>query len=111
MALFAGGDYTADGATAEGLLVVAGDAAFAKASGGVFNIGRVGAGSGFLPSPGSVMLAMGGDLTIARGTTVDIGHGLTPEPTGRRCSRSPPRSSTARRPSTSGRSPSGPPSW
>ncbi|MET9725124.1 hypothetical protein [Streptomyces zaomyceticus] len=47
VALFAGGDYTADGTTAEaeGMLVVAGDAALANASGGVFNVGRVGAGS------------------------------------------------------------------
>ncbi|MFE5657564.1 choice-of-anchor A family protein [Streptomyces sp. NPDC056517] len=79
VALFAGGDYTADGASAEaeGLLVVGGNATFAKASGGVFNVGRAGAGSGIVPPPGSVMLAVGGDLAIAGGTTVDVGHGLT----------------------------------
>ncbi|MEV8624457.1 choice-of-anchor A family protein [Streptomyces sp. NPDC051079] len=82
VALFAGGDYTADGGTAEaeGLLVVGGNATFAKTSGGVFNVGRVGAGSGILPPSGSVMLAVGGDLKIAQGTTVDVGHGLTAGP-------------------------------
>ncbi|MET7754651.1 choice-of-anchor A family protein [Streptomyces sp. NPDC005389] len=79
VALFAGGDYTADGASAEaeGLLVVGGNATFAKASGGVFNVGRAGAGSGIVPPPGSLMLAVGGNLAIAGGTTVDVGHGLT----------------------------------
>ncbi|TXS08022.1 choice-of-anchor A family protein, partial [Streptomyces sp. adm13(2018)] len=79
VSLFAGGDYTADGASAEaeGLLVVGGNATFAKASGGVFNVGRAGAGSGIVPPAGSVMLAVGGDLSIAAGTTVDVGHGLT----------------------------------
>ncbi|MFH8727147.1 choice-of-anchor A family protein [Streptomyces termitum] len=82
VALYAGGDYTADGGTAEaeGLLVVGGDATFAKASGGVFNVGRVGAGSGILPESGALMLAVGGDLGIASGTTVDVGHGLTTGP-------------------------------
>ncbi|MFC8710135.1 choice-of-anchor A family protein [Streptomyces sp. NPDC057197] len=82
VALFAGGDYTVDGssAEAEGLLVVKGKATFAKSAGGVFNIGRVGAGSGILPPSGSVMLAVGGDLTVAKGTTVDVGHGLTAGP-------------------------------
>ncbi|MFF9011411.1 choice-of-anchor A family protein [Streptomyces sp. NPDC014870] len=61
MALYAGGDYMVDGgsAEAEGLLVVRGNATFAKKSGGVFNVGRVGAGSGILPESGSVMLAVG----------------------------------------------------
>ncbi|MEU7017596.1 choice-of-anchor A family protein [Streptomyces sp. NPDC046385] len=82
VALYAGGDYTADGGTAEaeGLLVVGGNATFAKTSGGVFNVGRVGAGSGILPPSGSVMLAVGGDLRIAAGTTLDVGHGLTAGP-------------------------------
>jgi choice-of-anchor A domain-containing protein len=82
VALFAGGNYTVDGgsAEAEGLLVVKGDATFAKQSGGTFNVGRVGAGSGILPDSGDVMLAVGGDLSIARGTTVDVGHGLTAGP-------------------------------
>ncbi|MEV7169731.1 choice-of-anchor A family protein [Streptomyces sp. NPDC093224] len=82
VALYAGGNYTADGGTAEaeGLVVVRGNATFAKTSGGVFNIGRVGAGSGILPPSGSVMLAVGGDLEIAKATTVDVGHGLTAGP-------------------------------
>ncbi|MFE6662840.1 choice-of-anchor A family protein [Streptomyces sp. NPDC057697] len=79
VALFAGGDYTVDGssAEAEGLLVVKGDATLAKDSGGIFNIGRVGAGSGILPDAGELMLAVGGNLTIAKGTKVDVGFGLT----------------------------------
>ncbi|MFJ8542077.1 choice-of-anchor A family protein [Streptomyces sp. NPDC093586] len=82
VALFAGGDYTADGGTAEaeGLLVVKGDASFAKSGGGVFNVGRVGAGSGILPASGNVMLAVGGGLSVGKGTTVDVGHGLTAGP-------------------------------
>lgn len=82
VALYAGGDYTADGATAEaeGLLVIGGNATFAKGSGGTFNVGRVGAGSGILPDSGAVMLSVGGNLTIARGTRVDVGHGLTAGP-------------------------------
>ncbi|MGW4647968.1 choice-of-anchor A family protein, partial [Kitasatospora sp. NPDC004289] len=83
VALFAGGGYTVDGgaAEAEGLLVVAGNATFAKSpGGGVFNVGRVGAGSGILPAGGQVMLAVGGDLRIAKGTTLDVGSGLTTGP-------------------------------
>ncbi|MFJ5877132.1 choice-of-anchor A family protein [Streptomyces sp. NPDC093088] len=82
VALYAGGDYTADGGTAEaeGLLVIGGNATFAKASGGTFNVGRVGAGSGILPDSGAVMLSVGGNLTITRGTRVDVGHGLTAGP-------------------------------
>ncbi|MEU8136208.1 choice-of-anchor A family protein [Streptodolium elevatio] len=82
VALYAGGDYTVDGgaAEAEGLLVVNGRATFAKSPAGVFNVGRVGAGSGILPTSGSVMLAVGGDLSIAEGTRLDVGSGLTAGP-------------------------------
>ncbi|MGW4348469.1 choice-of-anchor A family protein [Streptomyces sp. NPDC004690] len=82
VALFAGGNYAVDGASAEaeGLLAVKGNATFAKSGGGVFNVGRVGAGSGILPPSGSVMLAVGGDLAISQGTTVDVGHGLAQGP-------------------------------
>ncbi|MDI2130076.1 choice-of-anchor A family protein [Yinghuangia seranimata] len=82
VALFTGGNYTVDGAAAEaeGLLVVQGKATFAKDNGGIFNVGRVGAGSGIIPAPGDVMLAVGGDLAIAKGTTVDVGSGLTAGP-------------------------------
>ncbi len=81
IALFAGGDYTAKGgsAEAEGLLVVGGNATFAK-SGGVFNVGRVGMGSGIIPKSGDVMLAVGGDLSVDKGVTLDVGHGLTSGP-------------------------------
>lgn len=81
VALFAGGDYTAEGgsAEAEGLLVVGGNATFAK-NGGVFNVGRVGMGSGIIPASGDVMLAVGGDLSVHKGVTLDVGHGLTSGP-------------------------------
>ncbi|KDN82021.1 choice-of-anchor A family protein [Kitasatospora cheerisanensis] len=78
VALFAGGSYSVDGggAEAEGLLVVGGDASFAKNPGGVFNVGRAGAGSGILPAGGELMLAVGGRISVAKGTTVDVGAGL-----------------------------------
>ncbi|WP_017539764.1 choice-of-anchor A family protein [Nocardiopsis halophila] len=79
VALFAGGDYTATGgsAEAEGLLVVKGDAEFDKASGGVYNVGRVGVGSGIHPTPGQAMLTVGGDMAVGEGTTVDVGHAVS----------------------------------
>ncbi|WFR84348.1 choice-of-anchor A family protein [Arthrobacter sp. Y-9] len=82
VALFAGGDYTVTGsaAEAEGLLVIKGDARFHKIPGGIFNVGRVGAGSGIVPTPGETMLAVGGGMLIDSGTTVDVGHGLTDGP-------------------------------
>jgi len=65
---------TGDAAEAEGLIVVKGDARFDKA--GIFNVGRVGFGSGIFPPGGSVMLAIGGDGLVTGRTTVDVGHGV-----------------------------------
>ncbi|KQM81342.1 choice-of-anchor A family protein [Agromyces sp. Leaf222] len=78
VAVFAGGDYRVEGAAAEseGLLLVAGDATFAKTSGGVFNIGSAGYGSGITPAGGSQMLAIGGDLSTANGTQLHVGANL-----------------------------------
>ncbi|WP_119697942.1 choice-of-anchor A family protein [Microbacterium halotolerans] len=74
VAVYAGGDYTVLDAAAEseGLLVVAGDANIDK-TGGVFNVGSVGVGSGIAPAGGDTMLAVGGSLGIADGTRVDVG--------------------------------------
>lgn len=82
VALFAGGDYTVtdSAAEAEGLVVVKGNARFHKVPDGIFNIGRVGAGSGIIPTPGETMLAIGGGMLVDAGTTVDVGHGLTQGP-------------------------------
>ncbi|GAA1988656.1 hypothetical protein GCM10009718_27780 [Isoptericola halotolerans] len=75
VAVYAGGDYLAAGTAAEseGLLLVRGDATFAKDSGGVFNVGSVGVGSGISPAPGETMLAVGGDLVVADSTEVHVG--------------------------------------
>lgn len=75
VAVYAGGDLlTSDGAAeAEGLVVVAGDAAFDSAAPGTFNVGWVGVGSGVAPTPGAVMLAVGGDLTVGAQTILDVG--------------------------------------
>lgn len=83
VAVFAGGDFVADGAAAEseGLLVVMGDATFDKATAGRFNVGWVGVGSQAAPTPGSTMLAVGGALTVGAGTVLDVGSGAS-EPGG-----------------------------
>jgi len=79
VAVYAGGDFRAGASAAEseGLLLVRGDAVFDKPSGGVFNVGVVGAGSGIVPPGGSTMLAVGGDLTVAPTTIVDVGANIT----------------------------------
>lgn len=85
VAVFAGGDFLADGESAEseGLLVVMGDATFDKSSGGTFNVGWVGVGSQAAPAPGSVMLAVGGALNVGTDTTLDVGSGaVSPEGAG-----------------------------
>jgi choice-of-anchor A domain-containing protein len=73
VAVYAGQDFTAeaDSAELEGLLVVAGDATFSTP--GRFNVGWVGVGSAAAPYPGSVMLAVGGDVTVDLGTVLDVG--------------------------------------
>lgn len=75
VAIYAGQDFRAEAgaAEAEGLLVVQGDADFSKAAGGTFNVGWVGVGSGVAPTPGEIMLAVGGDLSVGAGTVLDVG--------------------------------------
>ncbi|MFD4992485.1 DUF5979 domain-containing protein [Cellulosimicrobium cellulans] len=76
VAVYAGGDYTAAGTSAEseGVLVVRGNASFETP--GSFNVGSVGAGSGITPAPGSPMLHVGGVMSIAAGTNVIVGANL-----------------------------------
>lgn len=75
VAIYAGEDFRSEGAAAEaeGLVVVQGDADFSRVGGGTFNVGWVGVGSGVVPSPGEVMLAVGGDLSVGAGTVLDVG--------------------------------------
>jgi choice-of-anchor A domain-containing protein len=75
VAVFAGGDFVAfaGAAESEGLMVVGGDATFDKTNGGTFNVGWVGVGSAVAPTPGSVMLAVGGGLTVGIRTILDVG--------------------------------------
>ncbi|RXR25379.1 choice-of-anchor A family protein [Oerskovia turbata] len=77
VSVYVGGDFTAheNAAESEGLLVVHGDASFERE--GLFNVGIVGAGSGAVPTPGSTMLAVGGNLTIGPSSAVDVGAGAT----------------------------------
>ncbi|MFF2620917.1 choice-of-anchor A family protein [Oerskovia jenensis] len=77
VAVYVGGDFTANenAAESEGLLVVHGNASFER--NGIFNVGIVGAGSGSAPTPGSTMLAVGQDLTIGPSSAVDVGAGAT----------------------------------
>jgi choice-of-anchor A domain-containing protein/LPXTG-motif cell wall-anchored protein len=84
VAVFAGGDFLADAASAEseGLMVVMGDATFDKDPGGRFNVGWVGVGSQVAPTPGSVMLAVGGGLTVGANTVLDVGSGARDADTG-----------------------------
>ncbi|MFF2487792.1 choice-of-anchor A family protein [Microbacterium sp. NPDC058062] len=74
VAVYAGGDFSAlpSSAEVEGLVVVAGSADFAGNNGTV-NVGWVGVGSGVAPTPGEVMLAVGGDLSVGAGTVLDVG--------------------------------------
>jgi choice-of-anchor A domain-containing protein len=77
VAMYVGGDFRAveNAAESEGLMVVHGNASFER--NGIFNVGIVGAGSGAAPTPGSTMLAVGGDLTIGPSSAVDVGAGTT----------------------------------
>lgn len=73
VSLFVGGDLkVAPGAgEAEGVNVVVGDASYENS--GTFDIGAVGTGSGITPSPMSTVLRVGGNLSIADGTNLDVG--------------------------------------
>ncbi|MBP2413067.1 choice-of-anchor A domain-containing protein [Arthrobacter stackebrandtii] len=73
--VFVGGNFSVAemAAEAEGLLVVMGDAEFAKAERGNYNVGIVGVGSQIVPTPGSDMLLVGGSVS-SNGTVIDVGN-------------------------------------
>ncbi|MFT4259300.1 choice-of-anchor A family protein [Microbacterium sp.] len=75
VAIYAGRNFTASASSAEveGVLVVGGDATFDMTPPRGFNIGTVGVGSGVVPSPGSPMLVVGGDLVATTGNSIDVG--------------------------------------
>lgn len=79
VAVYSGGDFlaTSSAAESEGLLLVRGNATFDKTSGGVFNVGAVGAGSGIVPAGGQTMLAVGGDLVVGPTTSLHVGANIT----------------------------------
>ena len=56
----------------EGTFVIGQNATFN--SGAYFNVGTVGAGSQYVPAPGSDMLTVGGDLTIPSPFDVEVGN-------------------------------------
>jgi choice-of-anchor A domain-containing protein len=78
VSVYAGKDYSATtgDAESEGLLVVMGDATFGGTGGGTFTVGSVPIGSQVAPSPGTDMLAVGGDLTVAPNARLSVGLGV-----------------------------------
>ncbi|GAB3800374.1 hypothetical protein GCM10028798_14780 [Humibacter antri] len=78
VAVYSGGDFTASGTAAEseGLLVAMGGMTVDKQPAGVFNVGVVVGGSEYLPAAGSVMLAVGSDLNVVTGNTLDVAHNV-----------------------------------
>jgi len=67
---------TGDATAAEGLVVALGDASFARATPGTYQVGVTSVGSQVPPYANSDMLVVGGALTGDPGTHVDIGSGL-----------------------------------
>ncbi|WP_165314330.1 choice-of-anchor A family protein [Agromyces protaetiae] len=80
VSVFVGGDFQVLGssAEAEGNLVVMGSAEFNRGIQGTYNLGVVGVGSRVPPPPGSDMLLVGGDLTIADTTDLQVGGFSSP---------------------------------
>ncbi|MFD6178802.1 MULTISPECIES: choice-of-anchor A family protein [unclassified Isoptericola] len=74
VAVYVGGDYVAHQAAAEseGRLVVAGST---TVDAGLLNLGRVGVGSGVVPTPGDVLVSAG-DVTVSPGSRLDVNHGV-----------------------------------
>jgi len=70
---YVGGDAQFLNAENEGLQVVTGDLLVDRAGDGEYNMAYVGVGSQSLPADGELMLAVGGNLTIAPGTTIPVG--------------------------------------
>jgi choice-of-anchor A domain-containing protein len=78
VSVYAGKGYTATtgDAESEGLLVVMGDATFGGTRDGTFTVGSVPIGSQVAPSPGTEMLAVGGDLSVAPKSRLSVGIGV-----------------------------------
>ncbi|WP_146070194.1 choice-of-anchor A family protein [Arthrobacter sp. GMC3] len=72
--IFVGGNFAVKGtaAEAEGRIVVMGNADFSKTEQSHYNVGEVGVGSWMVPTPGSEMLLVGGNVS-SNGTTIDVG--------------------------------------
>ena len=78
VSVLVGGDLWVTGAAAgaEGTVVTLGDATFARDVPGPYEVGATLLGSQVTPFAGSDMLVVGGTLTGAPGTHVDVGQGL-----------------------------------
>ncbi len=78
VSVLVGGSLHVTGAAAgaEGTVVTIGDTVFARDVPGSYEVGVTPLGSQITPYPGSDMLAVGGNLTTAPGTHVDVGQGL-----------------------------------
>ena len=78
VSVLVGGNLRVAGAAAgaEGTVVAFGDATFAREVPGPYEVGSTLFGSQVTPFPGSDMLVVGGALTGALGTHVDVGQGL-----------------------------------
>ncbi|MBG6084628.1 choice-of-anchor A family protein [Zhihengliuella flava] len=70
VSVYAGGNFSRiEGAELEGQLVVDGDADLGS---GAYSMGRVGVGSGMMPTAGSDVLRIGGDLSFPGPGTVEV---------------------------------------
>ena len=67
---------TGSAAGAEGTVVTMGDATFSLDAPGAYEVGATALGSQVTPFAGSDMLVVGGNLTGAPGTHIDVGQGL-----------------------------------
>ncbi len=78
VSLLVGGSLSVRGsaAGAEGVVVARGDATFAREVSGTYQVGVTAEGSQVPPHADSDMLAVGGTLTTAPGTHLDVGEGL-----------------------------------
>jgi hypothetical protein len=78
VSVLVGGNLRVSGsaAGAEGTVVTEGDATFARDVPGAYQVGTTALGSQVTPYAGADMLVVGGSLTGAAGTHVDVGQGL-----------------------------------
>jgi choice-of-anchor A domain-containing protein len=78
VSVLVGGDLSVSGsaAGAEGIVVAAGDATFARDEPGAYRVGVTGLGSQVTPHADSDMLVVGGSLAATPGTPLEVGPGL-----------------------------------